>query len=94
MNEAYYFEFDESKNILLQRDRGISFERIIAIIADGKLLRVLEHHDRRKYPHQYIYEVDVEGYVYLVPVVIDGSKIFLKTIYPSRKATKRRKDED
>jgi hypothetical protein len=51
---------------------------------------VIEHPDREKYPNQLLYEVDVDGYVYVVPVVREGRTLFLKTIYPSRKATRKR----
>ncbi len=33
--------------------------------------------------------VDVEGYAYLVPYVIEKNEYFLKTIIPGRKATKK-----
>jgi hypothetical protein len=33
--------------------------------------------------------VEIEGYAYLVPCVINGDEYFLKTIIPSRKATKK-----
>ena len=36
----------------------------------------------------HIYFVVVENYVYLVPYIIEKDCIFLKTIIPSRKATK------
>jgi hypothetical protein len=52
------------------------------------LLDVLEHPNKEKYSNQQIYVIDVGGYVYLVPYVRNEKKIFLKTIYPSRKATK------
>lgn len=42
-----------------------------------------------RYPNQKISVVIVEDYVYLVPYVEDKEEIFLKTIIPSRKATKR-----
>ena len=37
---------------------------------------------------QRIYFVFVENYIYLVPHIIEKDFIFLKTIIPSRKATK------
>lgn len=86
----YAFAFDPEKNAWLVHERGISFERIIALIAEGKLLQVLEHPDQQRYPNQLLYEVDVDGYVHIVPVVREGRTLFLKTIYPSRKATRRR----
>jgi hypothetical protein len=83
------YSFDPEKNAWLIRERRIGFEQIIALIEGGKLLRVLEHPNRTKYPDQLLYEVDVEGYVYVVPVVRTTPKtLFLITIYPSRKATK------
>lgn len=52
------------------------------------LIDVVEHLNKEKYPNQQFYVVDVDGYVYLVQFVREGNRIFLKTIYPSRKATK------
>ena len=86
------FAFDPVKNERLKRERGISFERIIALIEGGMLIQVLEHPDEGKYPGQLLYEVDVDGYVYVVPVVMEGKRLFLKTIFPSRKSTRRRNE--
>ena len=84
------YAFDPEKNDWLIRERGISFEQIIALIEGGKLIQVLEHPDKERYHGQLLYEVDVNGYVYVVPVVREGRSLFLKTIYPSRKATRKR----
>ena len=91
--EGWDYAFDPEKNTWLIRERGISFEQIIALIEDGKLVHVLEHPDKVRYPSQLLYEVDVDGYVYVVPVVKTGKTLFLKTIYPSRKATRKNKKE-
>lgn len=40
------------------------------------------------------HEVDVDGYVYRVPAVREGRTVVLKTIYPSRQATKRHRQGD
>ena len=88
--EEWDYRFDPDKNAWLMRERGIGFEQIIALIESGKLLRVLEHPDKERYPNQLLYEVDVDGYVHVVPVVKEGRTLFLKTIYPSRKATGKR----
>jgi hypothetical protein len=88
MSEGYDVEFDLEKNAELKKTRGIGFEEIILLIDEGYLLDVVEHPNRLRYPHQQLYVVDVEGYAYLVPFVREENKIFLKTIYPSRKATK------
>ena len=58
----------------LIQERGISFDRIIALIEGGKLIQVLEHPDKERYPDQLLYEVDVDGYVYVVPVVREGHR--------------------
>jgi uncharacterized DUF497 family protein len=84
------YAFDPEKNAWLIRERGISFEQIIALIENGYLVQVLEHHDQNRYPNQFLYEVDVDGYIYVVPVVREHQTLFLKTIYPSRKATRKR----
>ncbi len=88
MGEADY-TFDPEKNSWLIRERGIGFEVVIALIRGGKLLRVLDHPNQARYPGQLLYEVDVDGYVYVIPVTVSGTTLVLKTIYPSRKATKR-----
>ena len=84
-----YFSWNEEKNELLLAERDVSFEDIVLYIEKGFLLDVLEHPNPEKYPGQKIFVVQVEEYVYLVPFVEDEKEIFLKTIIPSRKATKR-----
>lgn len=85
---TYYYEFNPEKNITLLEERGICFEDIIALINANKVLAIIKHPNLIKYPGQKIYIVDVDGYCYLVPYVKNGNQIFLKTIIPSRKATK------
>jgi hypothetical protein len=87
--EEWDYAFDAEKNAWLLRERGISFDQIIALIESGKLIQVLEHADQARYPNQLLYEVNVDGYVYVVPVIRRGRTLFLKTVYPSRKATRR-----
>jgi hypothetical protein len=82
------YSFDPAKNAWLIRERGISFEQIIALIEGGKLIHILAHSNPARYPNQLLYEVDADGYVYIVPVVREGRSLFLKTIYPRRKAAR------
>lgn len=84
-----YFSWSEEKNSLLQVERDISFEDIVLFIEMGFLLDVLEHPNSEKYPGQKIFVVQVEEYVYLVPFVEHEDEVFLKTIIPSRKATRK-----
>jgi len=83
------FEWDEDKNRWLKRERGVSFEQIVFSIANGNLLDVIRHPNKAKYCGQWVYVVEVENYVYLVPCVEDRESVFLKTPFPSRRYTKR-----
>ena len=83
------FKSNSEKNQILARDRGITFEEIVQKIASGAKVIETDHPNHKKYPNQKILIVDVEGYAYLVPFVIDEEGYFLKTIIPSRKATRK-----
>ena len=83
-----YFAWDDAKNVKLKADRGIGFEDIVFHIERGDLLDILEHPNPSRYAGQRILVVRRDDYVYLVPFVEDDASIFLKTIIPSRKATK------
>jgi uncharacterized DUF497 family protein len=84
-----YFDWDENKNKKLKATRNVSFEAIILAISNNQLLDVLVHPNTKKYPNQKMFVVELFGYAYLVPFVEDKEKYFLKTIYPSREATKK-----
>ena len=81
------FDWNESKNQTLKKERGVSFERIVVAVEEGHLLDVLEHPNKDKYCNQLLLVVEIETYVYLVPTVVDKDVFFLKTIFPSRKYT-------
>ncbi|WP_253307527.1 MULTISPECIES: toxin [unclassified Rickettsia] len=87
MKIEFYFAFNPEKNITLLKERGISFEQIIALIEENCILDIIDRPNQSKYPNQKIYIIEVDGYCYLVPCIINGKEIFLKTIIPSRKAT-------
>jgi uncharacterized DUF497 family protein len=82
------FRWSSEKNELLRQERGISFEEITVAVEAGHLLDVLAHPNQRKYPQQKILVVEVAGYAHLVPFVEEEDHFFLKTIIPSRKATR------
>jgi len=85
-----HYEFSAEKNQLLIKERSVCFEDVITALEDGKLLDTIDHHNARRYPNQEIYIVGINGYVYLVPFVRkDKQTVFLKTIIPSRKLTKK-----
>jgi hypothetical protein len=58
------------------------------LTSSGDLLGVVPHPNVQKYPDQKIMYVRVDDYVYLVPYVEQENRNFLKTIIPSRRATK------
>ncbi len=84
-----YFDWNDRKNELLKKNRNISFEIIVSQIEMGNLLDIIEHPNKEKYKGQKIFIVEYDSYAYLIPFVEDDKKIFLKTIIPSRKATKK-----
>lgn len=82
------FRWNPDKNELLKADRGLSFEGIVvALEADG-LLDIVEHPNKAKFPHQKVLIVSIGSYVHLVPFVEEVDHFFLKTVIPSRKATR------
>jgi len=83
------FRWNAEKNEMLARERGITFEEIVQRIESGAKVIEADHTNEKKYPNQKILIIDVDGYAYLVPYVIDKNEYFLKTIIPSRKATKK-----
>ena len=72
----------------MKLERQISFEEITLAIDGGGLLDVLKHSNSAKYAHQRVLVVAFDEYVYLVPFVEEKEAYFLKTIIPSRKATR------
>jgi len=82
------FRWNADKNAELLAERGVSFEQVVVAIEDGGLLDVLAHPNTKKYPNQRLLVVAWDGYAYLVPYVEDDECYFLKTVIPSRKATR------
>jgi uncharacterized DUF497 family protein len=83
------FKWNAEKNEILLRERGITFEEIVQRIESGTNVIETDHPNPNKYPNQKILIIDVDGYAYLVPCIIKQNEYFLKTIIPSRKATKK-----
>jgi uncharacterized DUF497 family protein len=83
------FDWNDEKNEKLKQLRGVSFEQVELAIATGDLIDRLTHPNPAKYPNQKVFLVRIADYIYSVPYVEDNEKIFLKTIIPNRKATKK-----
>ena len=82
------FRWSPEKNETLRLDRGVSFESIVVAIESGGLLDILAHPNQAKYPKQRVLVVTYDNYAYLVPFVDEEDYFFLKTVIPSRKATR------
>lgn len=82
------FRWNPEMNDALKADRGLCFEAITVAVESGGLLDILDHPNRIKYPKQRVLVVTFDSYVYLVPFVEEQEHYFLKTIIPSRKATR------
>lgn len=82
------YEWNPKKNEWLKTERGISFEKILFHLSQGDVWKLADQPDQENYPGQRIYFVIVEEYIYLVPHVIERDYVYLKTIIPSRKATR------
>ena len=82
------FDWSPDKNQELITERNISFEEVIFYLQSDGLLDDVKHPNDKDYPNQRMFIVKIEDYAYLVPYVENKDEIFLKTIIPSRKATK------
>jgi uncharacterized DUF497 family protein len=80
--------WNADKNLQLMAQRGVCFEDVLVAVAGDGLLANLEHPQPERYGHQRMWVVKMKAYVYLVPYVENEQHIFLKTIIPSRKATR------
>ena len=85
------YEWNPAKNEWLKKERHISFEQIIIHLSRGDVWKITDHPDQSDYPGQKLYFVIIDSYI--VPYVVEEEYIFLKTIIPSRKATKMYKEE-
>ncbi len=83
------FDWNSAKSTRLREERGVSFEDVVFHIGQGDVLDILEHPNQARYRGQRIFVVAIDGYAFLVPFVETGDSIFLKTIIPSRKATRK-----
>ena len=83
------FEWDDEKNEKLKVDRDISFEEVVFHIAHGFVLDIVPHPNPYKYSNQRMFVVNIDDYAYLVPFTETDEVVYLRTIIPSRKATKK-----
>ena len=82
-----HFDWNVEKNEELRDERRVSFEDAVFCITHGGILDTIEHPNKKKYPNQRIFIINIDDYAYLVPFVEDENTVLLKTIIPSRKMT-------
>ena len=83
------FDWNPEKNLKLMSERGISFEDVVIAVDESRVLDSITHPDPKRYPGQKLMIVEIRSYACAVPYVEDDEKVFLKTVIPSRKYTKR-----
>lgn len=88
------YDWNDEKNRLLKRERGVSFENVVLHIKQGHVLDIVAHPNKEKYPDQQVIIIHMFDYVYAVPFVEKDDVRFLKTIIPSRKLTKKYREID
>lgn len=91
--EQEEYIYDPDKSALLKQTRGIGFEEILDYLESGALVDVLDHPNQLLHAGQKIYELDIDGYIVVVPFMEQDGRKRLITIYPSRKATRKHKEK-
>lgn len=81
--------YDKEKDKFLREKRGVGFKTVARLVKQNKALAILDNPNKNKYPNQKMLLIKVKNYIYVVPFVETDTEIFLKTIYPSRKHTKK-----
>lgn len=80
--------WNKDKNEWLKQNRDICFDDILFYIDNDLVMDDMEHPNKEKFSKQRIMVININDYIYLVPYIESKNEIFLKTIIPSRKATK------
>jgi uncharacterized DUF497 family protein len=83
------FNWGNKKNERLKKERGVSFEQIVFLIENDRILDIFEHPNKKLYSGQRVYIINIDNYAYVVPYEDKGEERILKTIFPSRKFTQK-----
>jgi hypothetical protein len=79
------WSIEKNRKLKEDRLRSICFEDIVTALETGGYLADIEHPNHEKYPHQRMFVVLINNYVYGVPYVETDDEIFLKTAFQSRR---------
>ena len=85
VSEPIHFNWSENKNEWLKQERDISFEVVVFHIEGEDVLDII---DNPNYPSQRKYVICTGNYIWIAPFIQENSNVFLKTVYPDRKATR------
>ena len=81
--------WDSEKSKKLKDSRGVSFEEVFSLIEEHKIVAVVNNPNQDRYPEQKLILLIINSYIHCIPFVEDEEKIFLKTIFASRKYHKK-----
>lgn len=81
-------KWEAAKDERLLLERGIGFAFVANLLEQGVYLMIVDHWNQSRYPGQKAFVIEIAGYAYYVPYVETELDVFLKTIFPSRKATR------
>ncbi len=73
----------------MKKTRNTSFEDVLYYLERGEILDIVENPNQEKYPKQRCFILEIDSYVYYVPFIEEEDTVFLKTIIPSRKYTRK-----
>lgn len=83
------YRWSADKDAWLRSERGVGFLELVRALEGGGLLREQAHPQVGRFGHQRVFWVRLRGQVWVVPYVMErDDACFLKTAFPSRKATK------
>lgn len=80
--------WSKAKDDRLLAERGIGFEFVAGLLEQGAYLLIVDHWNQVRYPSQKAFVLEIGEYGFYVPYVETSTDVFLKTIFPSRKATR------
>lgn len=84
---AERFAWDEEKNEWLAVARGITFREVADAVTHSRLA-LIGNKNQDRYPNQYVFIVEINGYAWQVPADRTEYGWYLRMAFPSRSATR------
>lgn len=83
--------YNQEKSDLLKAIRGISLKEVAEMVVNN--INIIEIIENQNYTNQSYFVLNINNYIWFCPFVETDSEIFLKTVFPNRKANKKYKGE-